>query len=293
MKKAILFTLFVVLAIGIFAAIFGERVLLNWTGSKVPKTSLSQIKTLLEPSMVFRTPDPQTHGPGPYPVIVQFHGCAGARLEFQDLWAKAATDNGFMAVIVDSMRPRGFSRQAAAETICTGKKLLGQERAGDVAAALDLIRVRPEIDKERIILTGWSHGAWTVMDYLTMDFVKNGPVNLTSEDFSKHNQPDIDGVILFYPYCGLGTRSRLDEWQQKPQALSLIAGADTIVNHKDCLKRFSKLKQSGLHLDQTVYPDTEHAFDDPFIEEAYQHWHHRENMIDAMSRYVGFINRIK
>jgi dienelactone hydrolase len=221
--------------------------------------------------------------------VLQFHGCAGARLPFQEMWARRAHAAGFASVIVDSNRPRGMNRETALEQVCGGKTLIGQERAGDILAALDMIGQRDDIDLDRIVLTGWSHGAWSIMDYMTMDLDNERAASL-SEPYSKPT-PSIAGTVLFYPYCGLGTLTRIRKWQQSPKTLGLIAGADTIVDHQACLTMFDKLRtKHGQTLQYTVYPGTEHAFDDPFIEPPWQHWHNGDNMRDAMARYSAFLD---
>jgi len=154
MKKILLIA---ALLIGIFlllAVTIGEKTLLNLRAYQIEKMSLTELKGLIGQNIIVRTPDADEWGTGPYPVIFQFHGCAGARLEFQELRAENALKNGYAAVIVDSMRPRKINRQQALDTVCAGKALLGQERAGDIAAAMDLILQREDIDQERIILTG-------------------------------------------------------------------------------------------------------------------------------------------
>ena len=253
MKKILLAAGVAVTLIVVLAVSKGEAMVLAWQSSQAEKTTLTNIQTLLQPHMIVRKPV----GEGPFPVLLQFHGCAGARLPHEEQWAKVATDAGYMAVIVDSNRPRGIDRPEALETVCQGKRLIGQERAGDVIAALDKILQRDDVNKDRIVLAGWSHGGWTVMDYLTMDMENSLPSGL---DNYSGERPDIDGAILFYPYCGFGTRSRTVEWVEKPATLALIAGEDTVVDHNECLQVFDRLTKQGVNIDTTVYPDTEHAF---------------------------------
>lgn len=264
----------------------GESIVLGFRAAQTEKTDIASLKALLVPNMIIRKPD----GEGPFPVIFQFHGCAGARLPFQEMWADVAVKNGYMAVIVDSLRPRGVDRPEAVETVCRGKKLIGQERTGDVLAALDHVLARNDVDTNNIVLAGWSHGAWTVMDTMTLDWVKTIPASLKAYDGPR---PKIKGTILFYPYCGIGTLTRIHKWEHQPKVLALIAGADTIVNHKECLSVFDKLERKGLTINKTLYPNTEHAFDDPFLEEDYQSWHSPENLVDAMGRYTNFLVGLK
>ncbi len=282
MKKVFVFIALALVTIVGFLTIFGEPLLLHQRASNVEKHDIGDIKNLLQPSMIISKPE----GEGPFPVILQFHGCAGARLPFQKMYAEIANQQGYMSVIVDSMRPRGYSREKAVSTVCSGKEFMGQERAGDVVAALDYVLNRVDTDENNIILAGWSHGAWTIMDLMTMDLKKRLPVSLKSYQGAL---PKIKGAVLFYPYCGIGTLSRKTGWTQNPKILALIAGDDHVVNHKQCLKMFNKLEKKNISINKTVYENTEHAFDDPFIEDEWKHWHNPENMRDALSRYGQFL----
>lgn len=284
MKRILIIAGLVLGALALIGFTKGETIILAMEARKVEKTSLIDLQSLLAPSMIVSTP--QT-GDGPFPVVFQFHGCAGARLAFQKQWAKIANDAGYVAVIVDSLRPRKVDRETALNTVCQGKRLIGMERTGDVLAAIDYVSDNYPIDREQIILSGWSHGAWTVMDFMTMDLKSSLPPALA--DY-KGTPPTIKGTILFYPYCGIGTLSRTKKWRQDPKVLALIAGADTIVDHKQCLKQLATLSDRGIDITQTVYPDTEHAFDDEFIEDDWKDWHNPEYTADAMRRYREFLD---
>ncbi len=285
MKKALIALGALVLVLGGLFIWRGEAALMGLRAAQTEKTDIDNLKALLLPNMIIRKPE----GEGPFPIIFQFHGCAGARLSFQEMWADVAVKNGYMAVIVDSLRPRGMSREKALETVCRGTTLIGQERAGDILAAFDHVLTRNDVDTENIILAGWSHGAWTVMDAMTMDWKNKLPASL---EIYEGPRPSVKGTILFYPYCGIGALTRTRNWVHNPKVLALIAGEDTIVNHKECLTALDKLEGKGLEVDRTVYPDTEHAFDDPFLEEAWQHWHNPENFKDATVKYEAFLNRL-
>ncbi|NNL89369.1 MAG: prolyl oligopeptidase family serine peptidase [Marinicaulis sp.] len=263
-----------------------EPLYLSLYSAATPAASFDDRVALIEPAMELRLPD----GAGPFPVVIQFHGCAGIRPPFQAQWADIANDAGFAALIVDSVGPRGMSRPEAVEAVCGGKRLVGQERAGDIMAAVEIAVRNPELDPTQIILAGWSHGAWSVMDYLTMDQRGKGPAGLTNWPATSHK---ISGAILVYPYCGLGTLSRFRQWREAPPTLALIAGEDSMVDAEECITYFETEKRDGRPIDITIYPETEHAFDDPFIEPDWQHWHSPEAFVDAKTRYANFLKSRK
>jgi len=208
------------------------------------------------------------------------------RREFHDLWAAVGNAAGYAVMLVDSTGPRGITRDQAFETVCPGKALLGQERAGDVLAAIKLAEADTRLDADHLIVAGWSHGAWTLMDYFTMDMDARRPAGLVREEAAA---PEIEGAILFYPHCGLGALSRLRDWRQTPPVLALIAGSDTIVDGDQCIDYFETQKNAGYPVDLVVYEDADHIFDDPTVRETYPQFYNEDAAKDAAARYREFL----
>ena len=69
-------------------------------------------------------------GEGPFPVVLQFHGCGGMK-NLQARWADTARAAGWAVLVVDSYGHRRIDRFEAYATVCTGLQLWGRERAGD------------------------------------------------------------------------------------------------------------------------------------------------------------------
>ena len=276
----------ILLGILAFAALLflnREPAMMHWLEARTQKTTLASHQAFIAEAIEVHLPNV---GEAPFPVVLQFHGCAGVRRPFQHQWAAIANEAGYAAMIVDSMAPRGLSREEALETVCAGKMLLGQERAGDILAAVKLAEDNPMLDAERLVFAAWSHGAWSVMDYLTMDMKRQGPAGIKDKTVDAST---VDGAILFYPYCGAGTLSRFRSWTQAPPVLALIAGADTIVDANICIDFFEERKRKEGSVDMVVYSNAQHAFDDPFIETEWSHWHNEEYLADAMARYENFL----
>lgn len=279
-----IFTTVIAIALITAAALWkGEAVMMAYLAGKAPQTTLRERMDLLAGGLEVHLPET---GAPPYPVVLQFHGCAGVRASFQRQWADVATRNGLAAVIIDSNGPRGYSRQTALDTICKGKVLLGQERAGDVAAAIALVKNDARFDADRMVLAAWSHGAWSVLDFLTMDMKRMRPAGLKGDMASP---PALAGVILFYPYCGAGALSRFRPWTQSPPMLALVAGADLMVDGPQCAKFFERRKLKGAPVDYVFYPDAHHVFDDPFLEPDWIHWYNEEYHKDAEARVEAFL----
>ena len=254
--------------------------------SKADKATLSERMDLLTPALEIHLPD---DGAAPYPVVLQFHGCAGIRWPFQRQWANVANQQGFAAIIVNSHGPRGYSWQDGLDIVCNGKALLGQERAGDVLAAIEIVKADERFDSDRLILAGWSHGGWTLMDFLTMDMERRRPAGLMGP---APRPPKIAGTILFYPYCGMGTLSRFRNWTQSPPMLGFVAGADLMVDGPQCVEFFKKRTADGAPVEHVFYSDAHHVFDDPYLEPEWIHWYNEDYHRDAEAKVIEFLQSI-
>src|SRR5262245_54273463 len=85
-------------------------------------------------------------GAGPFPVLIMLHGCGGPRPFINDM-AQVAVRAGAAVINVDSYAHRHISRVAAFATVCTGARLWGRERAGDLYAALAWAREQSWADR--------------------------------------------------------------------------------------------------------------------------------------------------
>lgn len=281
MRRSVLLIGLALAAIAVFGWLHRERLMLEYFAARTAPETIESRVSLLEPAMRFYPP---ITGAGPFPAVVQFHGCAGMRLPFQEDWARVANEAGYFAVIVDSLTPRGIDRETALKTVCTGKQLIGQERAGDVAAALEIIRKRNDIDQSRIVLAGWSHGAWSVMDYLALASVERAPAGLPNPPAPTNA---IAGALLFYPYCGPGAWTRLVDWTTP--ALALISGKDSIVDPRACPPIFSRLAGRDERVTHHIYPETEHGFDDAYLVPEWRFLYDADAHADAVQRYRAFL----
>lgn len=283
MKRSLVLAGLVIFALAVFVGLRLEPLYLGWLAGKTETQSLGERKTLLADAVEIHVPDTDEET---YPTVLMFHGCAGPRMTFQRQWADIFNAAGYAAMIVDSTGPRGYSRQGALDVVCAGKALLGQERAGDVFAAIEIARADPRLDSEQLVLAGWSHGAWTVMDFLTMDGAKRRPAGLSGD---LPPAADIDGIVLFYPHCGSGALSRFRSWSQSPPTIAFIAGADTIVEPEKCIQLVDRKIRRGAPIDLTVYRDAQHVFDDPFLEPDWRHWYDEDDHLDAEHRLRRFL----
>lgn len=283
MRQKIGFALGLIVVLVALVAWRGEAFYLDWRASQVEPQSLDERMALIEQGIEIHLPDIDGEN---FPVVLLFHGCAGPRMTFQRQWAEFMNENGFAAVIIDSVGPRGYSREEALDIVCAGKDLLGQERAGDVLAALELMRADTRFDQSRLVLAGWSHGAWSVMDYLTMDNKKHRPAGLVGD---LPGRIDPAGIVLFYPHCGAGALSRLRGWTDNAPMIAFVAGADEIVDPDECVDLFDRKKAAGNDIVMTFYDDAHHVFDDPFLEPDWIHWYNKGHHRDSEQRVGRFL----
>ena len=182
-------------------------------------------------------------GAGPFPAVVLLHGCGGIRTHFVQ-WAGAIRDMGYVALLVDSFRPRGIrSICASSQTMAT----MTTDRAADAYGALRHLKGLPFVDGDRVVLMGWSHGGWTTLDALASWHYRSSPDQFRA-------------AIAFYPWC----RDALTEPFRVP-VLVLIGGSDDWTPAKKCEDMQARLRlvnPDAPPLRVQVYQDAHHDFDD-------------------------------
>jgi dienelactone hydrolase len=203
-------------------------------------------------------------GDGPFPVLFMLHGCGGGRPFIADI-ARVAVDAGAAVVNIDSYKPRRISRVAAIATVCTGMRLHGRERAGDLYAALAWARRQSWADSARFAAIGWSHGGWTIMDALAL---RSGADMERATGLGGLDEEPLAGLaatMLVYPYAGVGSTVGRRAWRTSPQSIAIIAEHDYIVgNTRGALER---QRARGAPIDIHVFEGATHAFEDAYAED--------------------------
>jgi len=178
-------------------------------------------------------------GPGPFPAVVLLHACGGitkAHLE----WAAWFQRAGYVALVLDSMAPRG------ATNVCGGGRPTPYDQALDGYGGLAYLRSRPEVSPDRVAVMGWSHGGGAVLQ-ATSDRLAN--------QIKPSGGPFSAGIAL-YPICVSfqpgGIASPL---------LLLVGGRDDWQPPASCLARAAELKNGGAPIAWHLYPEATHAFD--------------------------------
>lgn len=198
-------------------------------------------------------------GPGPFPVALQLHGCAGSQ-PFQKVYAEAAVKAGVAVVIVDSFKPRRMSRLDGSLWVCTGTTLRGAQRAGDLYAVLHWLKAQAWADHTRVMAAGWSHGGWTIMDAMAQG---DGAARMTGlSDAAPEMLKGLRGTFLVYPYAAFPSLTSSKGWSARPRVFAVLGGKDAIVGVRYPQAALDRLKRDGLQVDTLLFPDATHAFDD-------------------------------
>lgn len=247
----------IVVVAGVLGTAAGIYVWAEFSGALAPKRSFAELKALLKPHLRIYLPE----GTGPFPAVLLFHGCGGAR-GIMDEYAEASAKAGVAGIVVDSLAPRGIGYGGAVRTVCTGMKVRGRERAGDVLAAIDLAREIRGVDPNRLAIAGWSHGGWSILDALAMKLPGERPHGL--KNVPENPFKGVRLAILTYPFCGfpgLAARRGLNETGVPLDVLALTD--DDTAKLADCEKMAEAARKSGATVRWETKGGLTHAFDEP------------------------------
>jgi dienelactone hydrolase len=186
-------------------------------------------------------------GEGPFPAVVQLHGCGGVEAQSYR-WARWLADRGYVALIVDSFGPRdlkGDCRSSPDEPPITA-------RFDDAFGALRYLQSVPFVRPDRIGAMGWSQGgvyAITVVNGPSLERARARGVALPSVGFA--------AAIGIYPG---GCSSLVSERVIRP-LLVLIGGADDWTPAAKCEEMVTAMKSRGADVSIVIYPGVYHYFD--------------------------------
>ena len=183
-------------------------------------------------------------GRGPFATVVALHGCGGLFNRDDDLakretdWADRLVGAGYAVLLPDSFTARGMRQ------ICTARdrSIFPKDRADDVAAAVEWLAQQPYVDRERIALMGWSHGAMSTLWAVRSGFMADAPQFKTA--------------IAFYPGCR--EIARLPDWRPRVPLTILIGAADDWTQPGPCREL---AERTGFRFIE--YPGAYHGFDAP------------------------------
>lgn len=271
----------VVLPVLLIAAFFVARQ--RGVFVQIEKLSLNRLARKIRPHTRIWVPE----GDGPFPIVILMHGCGGPR-GVQAAYARHATACGFMALAPDSLALRDISYEEAVAKVCTGARLRAGERAGDLFAALEIARHDPRADAQTILLAGWSHGAWTIMDAMTYAHENLAPPSLKHLPIAALN--GVRGVLALYPYSGFLARSRGHDWPSDIKVEALLVRGDAVCSDVESAKLFEGKKASGQLVNWSYIDGATHGFDEQNHKPNSGLVYDAEKAKEAEAVFVEFLN---
>lgn len=211
----------------------------------------------------------------PLPAVMVLHGLGVDRFGMVAVapWAEAVARDGFVAVF-----PQGVLSSWNVGPCCPPASLGGVDDVGFLARVVDQVRARPDVDPDRLYLTGFSNGgimAYSLACARTADFAAVAPmaaVNLTgctpSQPISLlHLHGDPDPTV---PYDGSATLSQLLSSEPFPAVPPTVAawaeadGCDAEPTQTDegdgvMLSEWSGCP-AGIEVELLTYPGNGHAW---------------------------------
>ncbi len=228
-------------------------------------------------------------GEGPFPIVIQLHGCGGKK-KLQGRWAAVAKASGWAVLVVDSYGHRRISPLEAYATVCTGLQLWGRERAGDLYAMMEWARQQPSVDASRIVIAGWSHGGWTVLDAMSMTPGPQANKATRLEGLPAEPLAGLVGAFVIYPYQGPGAVAPSGGLRVDVPVTAIVGTADTVIFGKHVIKTLSRMKTPSQPIDVTAFEGATHAFDE--IEAADWRVHYDPVLTERAHRmYAAFLKK--
>lgn len=184
-------------------------------------------------------------GPGPFPAMVILHGCDGIGRHYR-IWARTLRAWGYVAMLVDSFRPRGVNN------VCNhGMVVPPLAQAQDAFAAAGYLRGLPNVRADRIGVIGFSHGGWAVLKAVLADTVHQDQAQA------------FVAAVAFYPGCQPPDSPLVTD------TLILIGDADDWAPLSRCMSWYNQAQRAGHVLEMKVYPGARHGFDSPRMPHTY------------------------
>ena len=146
--------------------------------------------------------------------------------------------------------------------ITLGYTLLPAERTHDLFKALEILRQHGKIDRNRLVIIGYSHGGSVVLEALTLTGNRRPPPGDKHFSESRHSLEGVTAVISYYPNCRPGTYFERHGNMAEIPVLAILARYDEYVRSELCQQAIDSTNQYlGYQGIRTLMFDNFHAFD--------------------------------
>lgn len=170
------------------------------------------------------------------------------------MWGEYWAARGYLALHVDSFGPRGRAHGYGRNSHDLPERQAVNEmsvRPLDAEAALAYLAGRDDVQKDSIMLQGWSNGGSTALNVMYRQ--TQGTSSFTAARFR--------AALVFYPGCG--TRSILSQrYRSDAGVWVFLAADDEEVSPRNCLRALQTDGESD-KVKVIEYPGATHDFDDP------------------------------
>jgi dienelactone hydrolase len=182
-------------------------------------------------------------GSGKLPVVVLMHGSSGVG-PTMEAWVHNFNAMGISTFVIDGFTGRGLT------VVGPNQALLGRlNLIVDIYRSLEIIKVHPRVDPDRIALMGFSRGGQAVL-FASLDRF-NRLWNKSGLRFAAY--------IPFYPDC---STSYLGDTEVADRPIRIFHGTPDDYNPVASCKAFvERLKAAGRDVELTEYADSPHGFD--------------------------------
>ncbi|WP_162906552.1 dienelactone hydrolase family protein [Algihabitans albus] len=184
----------------------------------------------------------------PVPAVVLLHGAGGVISTREPTYARQLASLGVAALVVDSFAAR---RDRAAGFVERLLEITEVMLVADAYAALAYLESRPEVDADRVVLTGFSYGGMASTFALYSQVAE--ALSLNGRRFAGH--------VAFYAPCI--ARFARTETTGAP-LLMLWGDGDAIVDPDRCAEIAGDLEAGGSSVERIVYPGAVHQWDGRF-----------------------------
>ena len=191
---------------------------------------------------------PGNHAPRSVPAVVLLHGSGGVLSMRELTYAAQLAAMGVAALVVDLFAAR---RDRGTEFLERVLNITETMMLADAYSGLAFLATRPEIDPERVVLTGFSYGAMATIYGLYAQIADRlAPGGLR---FAGH--------VAFYGPC----IARFEDSRTTgAPLLMLLGGEDEITDERRCAEIADDLRAGGSRVETIVYAGAVHQWDGAF-----------------------------
>jgi carboxymethylenebutenolidase len=203
----------------------------------------------------------------PWPAVVMMHGRSGpyssaakGRYDAGTLslrhkqWGEFWAARGYLAIHVDSFSPRGYPQGFGFGSYSRRPAEVSEQtvRPLDAYGALDYLRSRADVIKDRIGLHGWSNGAMAGLATLAAQ-----PPGMKDPNPATAFR----AALLFYPACRVQLKQ---DYRPYAPSILFMGSADEEVTALACSELAERVREREVtHFELVWYEGATHSFDDP------------------------------